>query len=174
MEVWGQANEKYHWKKQRLAPGLGTSRAGSRGALCSGQRLSLRQWDALNRPGSCLETKAKRGRQERNSPSLRNASVILIPNRGGKKGLGTLPHCSPDRNSEVTTGQKAGALRIHGALCGPQQAPPNPTPEWLWLGHRGCCWCAHYCHTSSFWTPRKPSTVKPPAREEQSVSLSTV
>lgn len=89
---------------------------------------------SVNRLDSCLETIAKRGRQERNAPAPRNVSVILIPDGGSEKGSRALPHCSPDRNSDVTTGHKAAALRIHGALRGRQRPP---TPPWSSCGWGG-------------------------------------
>lgn len=64
-------------------------------------------------------------------------SVILGPGGEGGEGSGTLTHCSPDRSGEVTRGQKAGALRIHGALRGlrgPRSAPPR---RGCWEGSRG-------------------------------------
>lgn len=128
------------------------------GELCSVASIrNLRQWGhSVKRHDSHLETTAKRGRQERNSLSPRNVSAILIPDRGSRKGSGALPHCSPDRNREVTPGQKAGALRIHGALHGRQRAPSTPpVPEWWWGGGRGGRWRAHYCHTSSFLDTQK-------------------
>ena len=83
-------------------------------------------------------------------------SVTLGPGGGEGEGSGTLTHCSPDRSGEVTRGQKAGALRIHGALCGlrgPHSAPPR----------RGCWeaagghWRAGYCYTPSFRHPEIPA-----------------
>ena len=116
----------------------------------------------------CLlrNSREKEERKKDTPPSPRNVSAILISDGGSEEGSGTLPHCSPDRNSEVTTGQKAGALRIHGALRGLQWPPLHPALEWLLGRRQGGHWRARYCHTPSFRTPRKPGTMKPPAGEE--------
>lgn len=131
---------------------------------------------SADRRDSRLETTAKRGRQETNSLSPRNVSVILILTEGVEKGLGLCPTALLTEKREVTPEQKAGALRIHGALRGLQRPPPvlHPALAWLWAGGRGCCWRARYCHTSSFWTPRKPGTVKQRASKEQYATLPIV
>lgn len=63
-----------------------------------------------------------------------------------------MPHCSPDGNREVTPGQKAGALRIHGALHGPRRGRVG--------GGSGGRWGARRGHTASFPDTQKPGAMK--------------
>lgn len=169
--------KKYHRKKssswlQGLEPtGLGAEELcavasigtwGS-GTLCGQTWFSFRNNGKKRKAGNKL-------------PLTKECFCDSHPDGGSGKGSGALPHCSPHRKREVTPEQKAGALRIHGALRGLQRPPPvlHPALAWLWAGGRGCCWRARYCHTSSFWTPRKPGTVKQRASKEQYATLPIV